>query len=303
MFALPSRRERAARAEGRWPVLGTAAVPLALTSWGEGPHDGAIVLLHGMLSSADYWTDVATRISGRRVLALDLLGFGSSPRPRWSDYTYDDHGGAIVAALEASKVRGPITLVGHSMGALIALRLAAERPEVVRSLVLTGMPIFESKRVARAVLGRLWIGRRLLYGTTSRAFCSVWCQRLKPISRRMAPPPPGRASGSRSRNSRAQLAVLLTIAGEHRRSTAGCGGPCTCGRPNAHHLRRRRRRGGSAPRADTKQSGASHHLGGRPPASHRKPRRDSRTDQVSRCSKRSTRLNDFRCSMRIPAAG
>jgi pimeloyl-ACP methyl ester carboxylesterase len=146
-----------------------------------------VVLLHGILASGVYWTDVATKISGRRVIAFDLLGFGSSPRPKPNEYAYDDHVQAIVAALTASDVRGPVTLVGHSMGALIALRLAAERPDLVRNLVLIGMPIYSSATEARAVVGSTWIRRKLIYGPTARLFCSIWCQLLKPISRRAAP--------------------------------------------------------------------------------------------------------------------
>jgi pimeloyl-ACP methyl ester carboxylesterase len=160
---------------------------LAATEWGEACAEDTIVLLHGMLSSADYWTDVATKISHRRIVAFDLLGFGSSPRPRSSEYSYEDHCRAIIASLDASGVRGPVTLVGHSMGALIALRLAAERPDLVRNLVLIGTPIYKSVSDARAVLGRSWIRRRLIYGVTSQLFCSIWCQALRPISRRLAP--------------------------------------------------------------------------------------------------------------------
>lgn len=160
---------------------------LAANEWGAGCGGGTVVLLHGMLASREYWRPVATRIPGRRVVALDLLGFGASPRPRSADYDYPDHCAAILATLEALEVRAPIVLAGHSMGALIALRLAAEQADLVSSLCLVGMPVFTSASEARTAIGSTWMRRALVYGFTSRLFCAIWCQAMRPVSRRIAP--------------------------------------------------------------------------------------------------------------------
>ncbi|HEX5087819.1 MAG TPA: alpha/beta hydrolase [Nocardioides sp.] len=159
---------------------------LAATEWGDGSQP-TVVLLHGILGSAEYWRDVAGRLPDHRVIAIDLLGFGVSPRPARVAYDYADHVGAVVATLEALGPLGPAILAGHSMGALIALRLAADRPELVSRLTLIGMPVFESAAAARKAIGRTRLRRALLYGPVSRLFCAVWCQASKPISRRIAP--------------------------------------------------------------------------------------------------------------------
>lgn len=159
---------------------------LAATEWGDRSQP-TVVLLHGILGSADYWRDVAAQLPDHRVVAIDLLGFGASPRPARVAFDYPDHVDAVVATLGALRPIGPVILAGHSMGALIALRLAADRPELVSRLTLIGMPVFESAGAARKAIGRTRLRRTLLYGPVSRLVCALWCQALTPISRRIAP--------------------------------------------------------------------------------------------------------------------
>jgi len=159
-----------------------------LASTTSGDSDGPpVVLLHGILGSAAYWEAVTSRLPGHRTVALDLLGFGASPRPADAAYDTADHVAAVVATLDALDLRGPVTLVGHSMGALVALRLAADHPDRVARLVLVAMPVFATPAAARRALGRTRLRRVLLDGPTSRAFCLVWCRALRPLSRRIAP--------------------------------------------------------------------------------------------------------------------
>ena len=160
--------------------------PLASVEWG-GRNQRTVVLLHGLLGNAEYWRDVATLLPDLRVIALDLLGFGASQWPASADYDYDEHCAAVLKTLDVLELRGPVVLVGHSMGALIALRLAADHPGRFAGLILVGMPIFDSAAEARARIGRSRLRRALLYGVTSRIFCLLWCQLLKPVSRRIAP--------------------------------------------------------------------------------------------------------------------
>lgn len=159
---------------------------LTWARWGDasGP---TVVLLHGILGSSAYWQRVAELLPDHDVIALDLLGFGRSPRPARSSYDGASHADAVVAALESLDVHGPVTLAGHSMGALIALRLAAERPDLVGRLVLIAMPVFEDPGTARAAIAHTAARRLMLYGPVSRLFCGVWCRGLNPLSRRVAP--------------------------------------------------------------------------------------------------------------------
>lgn len=77
------------------------------------------------------------------MVAFDLLGFGQSPKPDWPGYDVDDHARAVIASIKKLHARESIVLVGHSMGCLVAVRVARLRPELVRYLVLYEMPLYD----------------------------------------------------------------------------------------------------------------------------------------------------------------
>ena len=104
-----------------------------------------VVLLHGLGRSGQVWEFLAGKLHGTgkfRVVVFDLLGFGRSPKPVWMKYTVDDHAHAVAASLRAARPKGPVILVGHSMGCLVAVRVARLYPELVRHLVLYEMPLY-----------------------------------------------------------------------------------------------------------------------------------------------------------------
>jgi pimeloyl-ACP methyl ester carboxylesterase len=77
-------------------------------------------------------------------MLIDLFGFGRSPRP-FTRYTLETH----VAALETVLVgREPFVLVGHSLGAALAVSYAARHPRDVTSLVLVGLPAYGGRQGA-----------------------------------------------------------------------------------------------------------------------------------------------------------
>jgi pimeloyl-ACP methyl ester carboxylesterase len=102
-----------------------------------------VVLLHGIASSSVTFEYVIPQLTDRRrVVALDLLGFGRSTAPASTQFTIDEHVDAVVRTLEHQNVATPFTLVGHSLGALISLRLAARFPKMVGHLVLVAPPVY-----------------------------------------------------------------------------------------------------------------------------------------------------------------
>ena len=126
---------------------------------GEGP---AILLVHGLGGSWRYWRRGSEGIQARRTLYLpDLLGFGRSPKPR-GDYSLSMHVEALAPIV--AEADGPITIVGHSMGALVALGLYARFPNRVSRLTLIGMPYFPSRALAEATLSRVALMNRLAIG-------------------------------------------------------------------------------------------------------------------------------------------
>jgi pimeloyl-ACP methyl ester carboxylesterase len=96
-----------------------------------------VVLLHGAGMDHTVWALQARYLAhhGRSVAALDLPGHGRSEGPALRSVA---EMAELVLAAVAAAGAGPACLVGHSMGALIALEAASRRPEAVRGLALLG---------------------------------------------------------------------------------------------------------------------------------------------------------------------
>jgi cis-3-alkyl-4-acyloxetan-2-one decarboxylase len=103
-----------------------------------------VVLLHGLGMSARAWKPLVTRLQEQpvRVVTFDVLGFGASPKPDWMQYNIDDHASAVIASIKKLHT-GPVVLVGHSLGALIALRVARLRPDLIKHVILYEMPLYD----------------------------------------------------------------------------------------------------------------------------------------------------------------
>lgn len=116
-----------------------------------------IILLHGIGRTGDVWQHVVERLHSLpyRAVAFDLLGFGRSPRPEWVDYSVDDHAAAVISSITALKQTGPVIIVGHSMGCLVAVRVARLRPDLVKHMVLYEMPLYEGLPQKRLYQARL----------------------------------------------------------------------------------------------------------------------------------------------------
>lgn len=104
--------------------------------YGAGP---VVVMLHGIASNAVTFAEIAPALHGRRRITIDLLGFGASPPG--ADYTVDEHVAAIRRTVKALGLRTPFTLVGHSLGGLLAARYAARYGGLSR-LVLISPPVY-----------------------------------------------------------------------------------------------------------------------------------------------------------------
>ncbi|MGH7559462.1 MAG: alpha/beta fold hydrolase [Gemmatimonadales bacterium] len=100
---------------------------------GDGPI--TLLLLHGFGESLTTWRAIFDPLAASyRVVAIDLPGFGGSTKPE-AAYTLEAMTGRLVSLLE-HETDGPVTIVGHSMGGLLAASLALARPDRVKALVL-----------------------------------------------------------------------------------------------------------------------------------------------------------------------
>lgn len=110
-----------------------------------------IVLLHGYLASSHYFKKLRAHLSTTHtVISIDLLGFGRSPKPH-ATYTYGDHVQAVHATIQSIGLKR-FALVGHSLGALVALRYGLTHPAGVSRLVLFNPPMYVDAVQALATL-------------------------------------------------------------------------------------------------------------------------------------------------------
>lgn len=104
-----------------------------------------VIMLHGIGSSAKMWDQVAKQLPDDiRIIAFDLLGFGASPKPAWKAYSAKTQADSIVTTLFGLGVRGPVVVVGHSLGALVAVEFARRYPIMTKSLVLISPPFYDA---------------------------------------------------------------------------------------------------------------------------------------------------------------
>lgn len=93
-----------------------------------------------------------------RFFAIDLLGFGRSPKPAESLYTLKEHVDMIEkSVLEPYKVKS-FHIVAHSLGCILALALAVRRPKSIKSLTLLAPPYFpvpEGEEATQYVMRRV----------------------------------------------------------------------------------------------------------------------------------------------------
>jgi pimeloyl-ACP methyl ester carboxylesterase len=103
------------------------------------PGDGPpLVWIHGwQCSSTGELLPAAVQppLAGRRSVLVDLLGHGYSDKPHDFSYTTFDHARTVVELIEGLGIE-ECTLVGHSMGGGIGIRVAAALPRVVTTLVM-----------------------------------------------------------------------------------------------------------------------------------------------------------------------
>lgn len=99
-----------------------------------------VVIIPGIVSPAVLWSHIAQGLVPRHdVYVLDVRGRGLSEAGAHLDYSLDACG-SDVAAFVRTMGLGPAILIGHSMGARIALRTARASPDVVSALVLADPP-------------------------------------------------------------------------------------------------------------------------------------------------------------------
>jgi pimeloyl-ACP methyl ester carboxylesterase len=146
------------RAHQRWVVVDGS--PVNVIELGEGP---PLLFVHGLSGSWPNWLEQLPVFAGaRRVIALDLPGFGHSPMPA-EPISISGYARTLNALLDTLDI-GAAAVVGNSMGGFVSAELAISFPERVERLVLVsaaGLSTYQHSQGTR-VLPRLRRAERIV---------------------------------------------------------------------------------------------------------------------------------------------
>ncbi|MEU9379157.1 alpha/beta hydrolase [Streptomyces sp. NPDC048255] len=128
------------------------------------------LFVHGLGGSSQNWSalmaQLADTVDGE---AVDLPGFGWSPPPADGDYSVTALARAVIRHLDAAD-RGPVHLFGNSLGGAVSTRVAAVRPDLVRTLTLVS-PALPELRVQKSAVPTALLavpGMAALFGRLTR---------------------------------------------------------------------------------------------------------------------------------------
>lgn len=121
-----------------------------------------VVFLHGMGHSGATWAEVIDQLPNSvRSMSIDLLGYGDSPKPQKMKYNITIQARSLMSTLLQAGVHQKITLVGHSMGSLVAIEFAKRYPLFVNSLVLCSPPLYDQEAHDEILPSRTTLLKRL----------------------------------------------------------------------------------------------------------------------------------------------
>ncbi|MFA9432030.1 alpha/beta fold hydrolase [Egicoccus sp. AB-alg2] len=111
-----------------------------------------VAFIHQSPSSGRMWLPVMEQLAPEiRTCAIDLFGYGESDPPQWQ-LSLEEHAEHVVAAIR-DVTDGPLVVVGHHTGAVLAAQVAASEPDLVRGLMLSGYPYYPDWQTKFSRLG------------------------------------------------------------------------------------------------------------------------------------------------------
>lgn len=131
-----------------------------------------LVLLHGIEGASSYWDKLVPVLASEyRVITIDLLGFGASPKPKNIAYSLDDQ----VEWLHRTLVARGITrceMAGHSLGSLVAMAYTGAYPDEVSELTLIA-PVFHDKEISKRKMILRWLNVFNYFSNVNRLISEV----------------------------------------------------------------------------------------------------------------------------------
>ncbi|KXC06285.1 alpha/beta fold hydrolase [Microbacterium hominis] len=150
--------------DGRIEVYAEAGASLIAERRGDPQAELTVVLIHGIGMGRKVFGDLVLHLQDHAlVVAVDLPGYGDAPEPPRTPTM--ERMADLVAAYLRHLDRGPVVLLGHSMGTQVATEVAVRHPETVGRLVLVAPTV---DRHHRRALRQLWRLGRDLWGESPK---------------------------------------------------------------------------------------------------------------------------------------
>ncbi|WP_061781979.1 alpha/beta fold hydrolase [Microbacterium hominis] len=150
--------------DGRIEVFADAGASLIAERRGDPQAELTVVLIHGIGMGRKVFGDLVLHLQDHAlVVAVDLPGYGDAPEPPRTPTM--ERMADLVAAYLRHLDRGPVVLLGHSMGTQVATEVAVRHPETVGRLVLVAPTV---DRHHRRALRQLWRLGRDLWGESPK---------------------------------------------------------------------------------------------------------------------------------------
>ncbi len=144
-----------------WTIDRPGESGLHVRTWEDPAARAVVCVAHGLGDHAGRFEHVGRALSARGIAvhSLDLPGHGKSGGPRGHIRGWSEFYGALAALVERVSPEGdprPLGLIGHSMGALVALDWAIAHPSRTRALVLSAPPF---ELAMKPLVFKVWLAR------------------------------------------------------------------------------------------------------------------------------------------------
>ena len=147
-----------------------------------------IIFLHGIAATSSTWNPIIQEIDANsyRVIAIDLLGFGLSPKPVNCDYGVYDHVAYVHKTIKKLNVKKPYKIVGHSMGSIISAKYCLKYPKEIDSAFLLSPPIYINGDETQTAIARTQTDFFLIlyrFISQKKGFTIAYSQHLRKLLR------------------------------------------------------------------------------------------------------------------------
>jgi pimeloyl-ACP methyl ester carboxylesterase len=128
-----------------------------------------VVLIHGIGNNGDYWNNLIEKMPKNvKIITIDLLGFGKSPKQHWISYDAKTQARSVFATIFKERFFGKLIIVGHSLGALVAVEIAERYPLLASSMILCSPPFYNQELDGSGIISRSDKVLKDIYKTAQR---------------------------------------------------------------------------------------------------------------------------------------